>query len=142
MYGEVIVIGIVISLLFSEITEISPAGLIVAGYLALNISSPLKLLLTILVAGATFGIYRILSNYLILYGRRRFAIMVLISILISWIISLLPIPVAGISVIGYLIPGIIAKECDRQGILKTSGSLVIVTAITVLVSLLAGISLI
>lgn len=138
MYGEVIITGIIVSIVFSYFTSLSPAGLIVPGYIALNIGSPIKILLTFAVAFITLGIYKIISRFTILYGQRRFALMVIISICISWLVTLLPLPVANISVIGYLIPGIIAKECDRQGILKTVLSLAAAAGITVLICLLMG----
>ncbi|MBR6271479.1 MAG: poly-gamma-glutamate biosynthesis protein PgsC [Lachnospiraceae bacterium] len=138
MYGEVIITGIIVSIVFSYFTSLSPAGLIVPGYIALNIGSPLKLLLTFAVSFITLGIYKLISRFTILYGQRRFALMVIISICISWLVTLLPLPVANVSVIGYLIPGIIAKECDRQGILKTVLSLAAAAGITVLICLLMG----
>lgn len=138
MYGEVIITGIIVSIVFSYFTSLSPAGLIVPGYIALNIGSPLKLLLTFAVAFITLGIYKLISRFTILYGQRRFALMVIISICVSWLVTLLPLPVANVSVIGYLIPGIIAKECDRQGILKTVLSLAAAAGITVLICLLMG----
>lgn len=141
MYGQVIIIGIIVSLVFSYFTELSPAGLIVPGYIALNLGSPYKILLTFIVVFITYGLYKIISRYTILYGQRRFALMVIISICVSWVITLLPIPVANISVIGYLIPGIIAKEFDRQGIIKTLIPLAIATAITTLIAMLLGASI-
>lgn len=138
MYGEVIITGIIVSIVFSYFTSLSPAGLIVPGYIALNIGSPLKLLLTFAVSFITLGIYKLISRFTILYGQRRFALMVIISICISWLVTLLHLPVANVSVIGYLIPGIIAKECDRQGILKTVLSLAAAAGITVLICLLMG----
>ena len=138
MYGEVITVGILLSLLYSSVTGFSPAGLIAAGYLALNIGSPLKLLLTLVVVLITHGLCTLLSHYTILYGRRRFAVTVLISLAVGWGITLLPIPAANLGVVGYLIPGLIAKECGRQGAGITLLSLAAVTALTVLVSTLLG----
>lgn len=142
MYGQVIIIGVIISLAFSYFTELSPAGLIVPGYIALNLGSPYKILLTFIVVFITLGIYKIISRFTILYGQRRFAVMVIISVCISWIITLLPLPIANISVIGYLIPGIIAKECDRQGVIKTVVALAIAAGLTTGVCLLLGANLI
>ncbi|MBQ9387734.1 MAG: poly-gamma-glutamate biosynthesis protein PgsC [Lachnospiraceae bacterium] len=138
MYGEVIITGIIVSIVFSYFTSLSPAGLIVPGYIALNIGSPIKILLTFAVAFITLGIYKIISRFTILYGQRRFALLVIISICVSWLVTLLPLPVANVSVIGYLIPGIIAKDCERQGILKTVLSLAAAAGITVLICLLLG----
>ncbi len=138
MYAQIIVTGILVSLIFSYFTELSPAGLIVPGYIALNIGSPFKLLLTLAVVMLTILVYRLISRFTILYGQRRFAVMVLISIAISYLISLLPIPVAGVGVIGYLIPGIIAKECERQGIIRTLAAMAAASAITAGKALLFG----
>lgn len=138
MYAEVIVTGIIVSLVFSYFTSLSPAGLIVPGYIALNLASPMKLLLTFAVAFITLGIYKIISSFTILYGQRRFALMVLISVCVSLLFKLLPIPALNIGVIGYLIPGIIAKECERQGIIKTLVSLAAAAGITAGICLLLG----
>jgi len=138
MYGEIIVLGVLVSLVFSYFTQLSPAGLIVPGYIVLNLGSPWKLALTFIVVFATLGIYKLISRFAILYGQRRFAVMVIISIGLSYLLSLLPIPVSGVGVIGYLIPGIIAKECDRQGILKTIVSLAIAVAVTGAIALIFG----
>lgn len=138
MYGEVITVGILVSLLYSQLTGLSPAGLIVSGYLALSLGSPYKLLWTAVVVLLTLGVYELISRYTILYGQRRFALMVVISLAIGGAISALPLPFSGIGVIGYLIPGILAKECSRQGILKTLLSVSVVTAVTAILCLLLG----
>ena len=130
MYAQVIVTGILVSLVFSYFTQISPAGLIVPGYIVLNLGSPLKLALTFAVALATLGIYKLISKVTILYGQRRFAVMVVISIALSWLLSALPVTSVSLGVVGYLIPGIIAKEWERQGILKTTAALAAAVGIT------------
>ena len=40
MYYEIVLAGVAISLLFVELTGLSPAGLIVPGYLALCLQTP------------------------------------------------------------------------------------------------------
>lgn len=141
MYGEVIVTGILVSLIFTEMTGISPGGLIVAGYLALSLSSPVRPALTVLVVLLTLVVYSFISRYTILYGRRRFAVMVLISMTLGWGITALPFSSANLGIVGYLIPGILAKECDRQGIAITLLATAGATAITVLVCLVLGVAL-
>ena len=42
MYSQIILAGVLVSLLFTELTGLS-AGLIVPGYLALSLHSPLRL---------------------------------------------------------------------------------------------------
>ena len=73
MYNEAIMLGILVSLLYTEFTGLS-AGLIIPGYLALYLNSPLRLGYTLAVAAAAVGLCHILSRMVILYGRRRFAI--------------------------------------------------------------------
>ena len=142
MYSEVIVTGIIVSLVFTYFTGLSPAGLIVPGYIALSLSSPWKLLWTAVTVLATVAVYRLLSRFTILYGRRRFAVTVLISLSIGYMLSKLPLPFSDVGVVGYLIPAIIAKECDRQGTLKTLVSLAAAAAITAAVCLVFGVVLI
>jgi len=138
MYAEIIVIGIVIALIYGYFTGLSPAGLIVPGYIVLALSSPIKLLWTLVTVLITLGIYKLISRFTVLYGQRRFAIMVIIALLVGRLLTLLPIPLASISVIGYLVPGIIAKEYDRQGFVRTTYSLAIVSALTLGVAMLFG----
>ena len=41
-------------------------------------------------------------------------------------------------VIGYIIPGLIANDMEKQGIIRTSLALIIVTALVKLLSILGG----
>lgn len=45
MYNEAILAGIIISMVYTELTGLS-AGLIIPGYLALSLHSPVRLLVT------------------------------------------------------------------------------------------------
>lgn len=131
MYNIIIIIGILVSLLFTEITNLS-AGIIIPGYLALSISEPVRMIWTFVVAFISYVVCKMLSNFIILYGRRKFAIMIIISFLISYFL------LKDKNVIGILIPGIIAREIDRQGILYTMISLVITTSLIVLIMFIIG----
>lgn len=69
MYYEIVLAGVAISLLFVELTGLSPAGLIVPGYLALCLQTPWRIVYTLAVAVAAWGIAKLLGNVMILYGR-------------------------------------------------------------------------
>jgi poly-gamma-glutamate biosynthesis protein PgsC/CapC len=143
LYGEVVILGIVVSILFSELTGLSPAGLVVAGYIVLCLQTPLRIVLTIVIALITVLLIRLADRFFILYGRRRFAATVLISFSLVGLMEHIPfIPILfiplSISAIGYLVPGIIANVCDRQGIMKSLLSLGVVVAILTLLIMLAG----
>ncbi len=138
--NDAIGIGIVVSFAFYEIVGISPGGIVVPGYIALFLDQPIRILVTLLVALLTYYAVKILSNYIILYGRRRFLTMVLVSFLLKWIIEemIIKMPISGIELrsIGYIIPGLIANEMRRQGIFPTIYSLAIVSILVRLILLL------
>ena len=140
MIYQAIGIGIVVSFGFYEIVGLSPGGIVVPGYIALFLDQPIRILVTLLIALLTYFIISKLSNYMILYGRRRFLAMILIGFLLKWLVEeiIITMPISGIELrsIGYLIPGLIANEMRRQGILPTIYSLVIVSIIVRLLLLL------
>jgi len=140
MIYQAIGIGVMVSFAFYEIVGFSPGGIVVPGYVALFLDQPIRILVTVLAALLTYFAVKILSNYIILYGRRRFLTMVLVSFLLKWLIEeiIIKMPVSGIELrsIGYIIPGLIANEMRRQGIFPTLYSLVIVSVIVRLILLL------
>ncbi len=133
MIFQAISIGIVIGFLFYELVGISPGGIVVPGYIALFINQPLRIIITIIIAIITYYIVQFLSNYLILYGKRRFLSMILMSFIVKWFIErfLFQLPVTGVELqsIGYIIPGLLANEMQRQGILPTLLATIIVAVI-------------
>ena len=110
MYYEIVLAGVAISLLFVELTGLSPAGLIVPGYLALCLQTPWRIVYTLAVAVAAWGIAKLLGNVMILYGRRRFAVMVLLSFAIDLAVTSLGLLAYDPGMIGVLVPGIMAQE--------------------------------
>lgn len=140
MYN-LIILGIIISIIFYELTEISPGGVIVPGYIALFITQPGRIIMTIFLSLATLLVVNILSNYTILYGRRKFGIMIIISFIIRLIMQMsmnyLPLPnILATSSIGYIIPGIIAQDIGRQGIVKTVSSMILVASLIKLIDII------
>ncbi|MBW2527035.1 MAG: poly-gamma-glutamate biosynthesis protein PgsC [Deltaproteobacteria bacterium] len=120
-------IGLVVGLLYTELFGIAPAGLIVPGYLALYLTEPRTLAATLAVALATFGVVRLLSTFLLLHGRRRTALM----ILLGYLLGMLTDQWSGawgqpLDTIGLIIPGLIAMWMDRQTVPQTLSSLFLV----------------
>jgi poly-gamma-glutamate biosynthesis protein PgsC/CapC len=134
MIVETLLIGLVLALLWAEITDISPGGIIVPGYLALYLDRPLRAAATLAVALLTLAIYRFLVRHLILFGRRRFVLMVLVGAVLSqaWLLVLPRLFDAPLElrVIGWVIPGILASSLARQKILPTLASLMAVATMT------------
>jgi poly-gamma-glutamate biosynthesis protein PgsC/CapC len=135
----VIGIGLVVSLLYTELFGVAPGGIIVPGYLALAIPEPLSVALTFGVALLTYFVVRVLGTIAIVYGRRR----AVISILIGFLLGTLARTLLGagaslgpfeIDVVGYVIPGLLAIWMDRQGVVVTLTS----TATASIATRLAG----
>lgn len=135
MVNEVIILGIILSIIFYEITEISPGGLIVPAYIAFYLDNLQRVVITILAGILTFLIVKFISNHAIVYGRRKFALCIMISFIIRvvlkyfniYIVNEYEVFILGGSIIGVIIPGIIAQEIDRHGMIRTISSLLILS---------------
>ena len=133
--AEILVLGVLISIVFYELTDLSPGGIIVPGLMVLYISNPWRMFYTLAVAIGAYYIVKLLSLRFIIFGKRRFALLIVFSFLLHVIIT----AIAGgivhdfssqvISIIGYTVPGIIASNMQKQGVVKTSLSLAIVVGI-------------
>lgn len=91
---DVAALGLAVGLIFSLIcyltTNLSPGGMITAGWLAISfIEDYLMFLITIGVAVATFALTIGARKVVILYGKRLFASIVLISVLLQTTLMLL-----------------------------------------------------
>jgi len=134
MIVETLLIGLVLALLWAEITDLSPGGIIVPGYFALYLDRPLRAAATLAVALLTLAIYRFLARHLILFGRRRFVLMVFVGAVLSqaWLLVLPRVFAAPVElrVIGWVVPGILASSLARQKVLPTLASLAAVATLT------------
>jgi poly-gamma-glutamate biosynthesis protein PgsC/CapC len=131
MEYEASFLGLLVSLLFIGLTGIYPGGVIVPSYLALYMNSPGRILGTLLVSLLTVFCFKLASNYLILFGTRRFVFMVFVAgfwtlLWLRFFPELLPSSLE-FRVIGWVVPGLIANNLERQGILVTTASLATVT---------------
>lgn len=138
MYDQCVILGVVLSILFTELIGLSPGGLIVPGYFALALRSPLRIVYTLSVSLATMAICRFLGRFTILYGRRRFAASILTAFLLDALLTASGLLPWDVTLIGCLIPGIVARDLDRQGVLPTLLSLTVVTGAVTLTALLLG----
>ena len=132
MYDQIILLGVLVSLAFTELTGLS-AGLIVPGYLALCLESPQRIAYTLALSLCAAGLCRLLARVVILYGRRRFAVLLVLTYFLDLALRTIGLIPGGLNMIGVLIPGILAREFDRQGIADT---LLAVTATTALLTAL------
>ncbi len=131
-------IGLAVSLLFSEMFALAAGGMIVPGYLALSLTRPLDVALTIGAGLTTFAIVHGLSSFMIVYGRRRTVLMILVGYLVGAFlratIGNLPGPGGEeIRIIGYIIPGLIGIWLDRQGVVETIAAMITASAVVRLI---------
>jgi poly-gamma-glutamate biosynthesis protein PgsC/CapC len=134
MIVETLLVGLAVALVWAEVTDVSPGGIIVPGYFALYLGRPLRVAATLAVALLTLAAYRFLARRLVLFGRRRFVLMVLVGAVLSqaWLLvlpKLFDAPVE-LRVIGWVVPGILASSLTRQKILPTLASLAAASALT------------
>lgn len=137
-------IGLAISLLFSEVFAVAAGGMIVPGYLALHLSRPLDVVLTTIAGLVTFAIVRALSSFVIVYGRRRTVLMIMIGYLVGialrWVSTSFGQALAEMDaqVVGFIIPGLIAIWLDRQGVVETVAAMVTASIVVRLLLVLLG----
>lgn len=115
--------GVLVSVLCQEVIGLVPGGVIVPGYVALILDRPLAVATLLAIALMTVGIVRFLGPHLLLFGTRRFGVAILVGMVLStagdltyarWGVGYLEW-----SGLGYVVPGILAHQCDRQGIVRT-----------------------
>lgn len=139
--NEIAILSLLVTLIFSELTNLLPGGMIVPFYFALYLDDPVKIAATVITAVIALYVVKLLSNYTILYGRRKFAVYIIIGLLAK---ALFTYAYFGNTymfynlsmTIGYLVPGILGRQMERQGILRTLAALAVVTLIIKLIQLM------
>jgi len=132
-------IGIVLSLVLTESVGVTAGGVIVPGYIALYLHEPLKVISTFGISLLVFLIVWILSKFMMIYGKRRLVLCLLLGFFLGYLSKLylrFPVSNLDLSVIGNIIPGLIASWMDRQGVVRTI-SVVLITASIVQLCLMA-----
>ncbi|MBO4410138.1 MAG: poly-gamma-glutamate biosynthesis protein PgsC [Spirochaetales bacterium] len=123
MLRTAVVLSVLLGFIGSEFLGILSGGLVSAGYISFYINQPARVASTLLMAVAICLIVRALGHVIILFGRRRFILTMLVSILLTQILESILIVTSSVDIdmriIGYIIPGLIANDMEKQGIFKT-----------------------
>ena len=131
---EIAFLGLAIATIFVEVTGIYPGGIIVPSYVALFLDQPLRVVGTLTVGILSWLSYRGLSCRFILYGRRRFVLMILLggvwALLGYRLLPNLWPASAELRVIGWVIPGLVANTIERQGLWLTIMAMGIASTVT------------
>lgn len=139
--NELTILSLVVSLIYSELTQLAPGGIIIPFYFVLYLDDPVKIGATLLTSILSVCIVRLLSNFTILYGRRKFTMYIVTGIFIKILFTYLYFGNSYMfynlsMTIGYLVPGILGREMERQGMVKTLVSLGIVVCIIRLIQII------
>ena len=134
-------VGLAVGLIFGELFGLAAGGVVVPGYIALHLSQPLAVAYTMAAAFMTFALVKASASLFVLYGRRRTALMILVGYVGGmWGESLKNAGAFGWqddgTVIGYIIPGLIAIWLDRQGPIITTCALTIAAVVVRLILIL------
>lgn len=134
-------IGLAISLAFAEIFGVAVGGMVVPGYVALHLTKPLDVIITLGIGFLTFLVVHTLSSVMIVYGRRRTVLMILVGYILVMGMRFLASSLNLLDgfepmVIGFIIPGLIAIWMDRQGVIETLSALMIASVAVRLILIL------
>lgn len=138
MLIEAVGIGMFLSLIMTEMIGLAAGGIVVPGYIALVLHNPIQVISTIVAGIVTFLVIKVLSFYLIIYGRRLLIVSILVGYLIAYFTKVTPILAVNslslnIETVGFVIPGLIAYWMARQGIIPTLSAMIIVSSFVRLV---------
>lgn len=125
-------LGLIVGLLMTEVFGIVTGGLILPGYMALNLHQPRHLVATVVAALATYAVVHTVGSIVVLYGRRKTSLTILVGYLMGAGLHQLTTRTAfavdaffGIhnttdfAAIGFVIPGLLAMWLERQGVIET-----------------------
>ena len=143
MLHKAIGISIILGFLFSEFLGIATGGLVSAGYMAFFMETPARIISTLVLSIIIYGLTILLQRFIIIYGRRRFMVVVLLSLIGTWMVEQWLSKYLGfigqdVRMVGFIIPGLIANDMFKQGVVKTLAAVTILSVIIRLI-ILAGV---
>ncbi|MGW7439586.1 poly-gamma-glutamate biosynthesis protein PgsC/CapC [Streptomyces sp. NPDC054849] len=148
---EIAAIGIALGLLFSLVcyltTNLSPGGMITPGWLALTLLEDLqRAALVVGVTVTTYVLTLVVQRFVILYGKRLFAAVVLLGVLIQAtvvIVLQMEFPLLYTNqTLGFIVPGLIGYQLVRQpkgATLLATGSTTLMTYVVLTAGILLGV---
>ena len=127
-------IGMILSLFLTETLGVMAGGIIVPGYFALYLQNPIQVFTTFVISLITYYIVYLMSKYLLIYGRRRLILCLLIGFFIGYIFRItISTMLIDLNYIGFIIPGLIASWMDRQGVIRTISVILIISSMLIIV---------
>lgn len=134
MYDLAISLSVLLSFGLFEAFGLLSGGMVSAGYLCLYLEQPFRIVTTLLLAVIVYLLTRLAERWVILYGRRRFMLTIVLSLIFAWVIEQFLLGIAlipqDIRIIGHVVPGLIANDMYKQGIRRTLLGVAVVSALT------------
>lgn len=129
-----VTLGIIISLFFIEKFGMAAGGIIIPGYIALQLTTIDRLIGLIFITFITFLLIKGISKFTFLFGRRQMVVALLIGTILSilshhFLVFNTPSSTVELSAIGWVIPGLIAHWAAKQGFIKTLAMISITSVI-------------
>lgn len=133
-----LIIGVAVSLLFSEKFGILAGGLVSAAYIAIYFDNIEVVLVIYLISFITYFLVQfVLPKFVILYGRRKFVacliIAIILKIITEFIFPILPFEVFEFRGLSVIVPAILANTYTKQGVKLTVFSSLLVSLIVFII---------
>ncbi len=127
---EAIALGLLFSLWASETMGFIAGGLVVPGYFVVISSDWLVMGATLATGFLAYAVLKFLTRFMLIYGRRRLLVAVLLGFLFSELSRQLYVLepsslLLRLQAFGFVIPGLLAYWMDRQGVGATLGMLMV-----------------
>ena len=103
-------------------------GFVIGAYVGLMLLRPLDLLFVIVVSCLAYlFVTRILMHHMLIFGRRKLGMMILVAAIFAWVGEIVitvttggtVVPWEGFNVITLMVPALIANDAQRQGMYRT-----------------------
>ena len=132
--GIFIGVGMILSLFLTETLGVTAGGIIVPGYIAMNLDNPYRIIITFSISILVYLFVNILSKFILVYGKRRLVLSLLLGFLFGYFVRseeniLSNLLDTNLIVIGNIIPGLIANWMDRQGVIRTISTILITASV-------------
>jgi poly-gamma-glutamate biosynthesis protein PgsC/CapC len=136
-----ITLGLILSLLAYEGFGLAAGGLIVPGYIALQLGAPERLFGVFAVAVITYLVLKLISRYTFIFGRRQLVLCVLVGCLLSiasrnFLSFNIGLTTLELYAVGWVVPGLIANWFLKQGVVRTLCAVVITSTLVRLLVIL------
>lgn len=142
MVEVAVTLGLVVSLVFYEAFGLAAGGLIVPGYIALQLASPGQLVGSLGVALATMAVVKLVAKKAFIFGQRQLTLCVLVGCMFSIASrNLLDFRIGStmpeLYAVGWVVPGLIANWFLKQGVARTLCAVLVTATVVRCVVILA-----